>query len=620
MEKSGEESSPADKAQQALALLQGLDIFASISPKILVRLLGAMEESSSEAKVDLFTPTTSATDLFLIASGQVQLLGPDRTILLGPGALFGEEAGIGLSRYLSTAKTQTPVTLWKIPKTLLSEQSKSLSEQLTLTLAKHLSSAETESCSVPKTKTALPQMSWREILGWIVVILAPMLCYPLGLRLGLRMEAVIFAAIMAMVIMMWVFTLVDEFIPPILALIAVLVMKLAPTEIALAGFASSGLMTLIGVFALSASLGASGLSYRVILWLLYRLPDRPLYHQSVLLGAGYALSPITPSGNSRLSLSLPLFREMLTNLRLPKGHPAATSLFAACFSGAMLFSPMLSTSKSSNITAITLLPDQVQEAFMGLYWLIAAGGAAIFLTLSHYLTDRWCFPHKKLQPLPKERMALQLALLGPLTRSEKISLLGFFFFLIGAGTVSWHHIAPAWIAGIVLIGLLLTGELSKFEFRRSLDWPMIFFLLGMDSITRVMSYLGLSNALAASVSPWFGFVDGNIYLFILVALACTLIVRLALPVTAGMLVSFFILLPVAQAQGIHPWICVFLTAMFSDIWFLPYQSSVYLQALSQGITQNIREPDFFRYNHVLNFARVLAAYASIPYWQWLGIL
>jgi hypothetical protein len=109
-------------------------------------------------------------------------------------------------------------------------------------------------------------------------------------------------------------------------------------------------------------------------------------------------------------------------------------------------------------------------------------------------------------------------------------------------------------------------------------------------------------------------------LFILAALATTVVIRLALPVTAGMLVSVVILLPVAESHGIHPWICVFLTAMFSDIWFLPYQSSVYLQVLSQGCGDTYDQRRFLLHNFWMNLARVVVAYASIPWWNWLGLL
>jgi Na+/H+ antiporter NhaD/arsenite permease-like protein len=257
---------------------------------------------------------------------------------------------------------------------------------------------------------------------------------------------------------------------------------------------------------------------------------------------------------------------------------------------------------------------------VGPYWLLAAAPAILIFFVSHYLSYHVLFSAEADRPLDKAKLERQLKDLGHLKKGEILSLAGFLFFLFGAATVSLHHIAPAWIAGIVLLGLLLSGQLSKVDFRRQLDWPMIFFLLGMDSVTQVMNYLGLNKALAETIGPWYSLVQGNIGFYIVAALLTTLVIRLALPVTAGMLVSFFILLPVAEAQGIHPWIAVFLTAMFSDIWFFPYQSSVYLQAESQGTTEFIQEKDFFRYNGLINLSRVVAAYASIPYWKWLGIL
>jgi divalent anion:Na+ symporter, DASS family len=142
----------------------------------------------------------------------------------------------------------------------------------------------------------------------------------------------------------------------------------------------------------------------------------------------------------------------------------------------------------------------------------------------------------------------------------------------------------------------------------------------MDGITRILDHLGLDTVLAKVMTGWFGFVGGRIDLFILAALGTTLLVRLALPITSGMLVSAIILMPVAEAQGIHPWICIFMTAMFSDIWFRPYQSSQYTQVLSQGLGPQYDIPGFMRYNQIMNFSRVVVAFLSIPYWKWLGLL
>jgi di/tricarboxylate transporter len=460
----------------------------------------------------------------------------------------------------------------------------------------------------------------REWIGWSLALVLPLLLYPLMLWIGTPIPGAFFTAVLGAMVVLWVFSLVDEFIPPLFATVAILFVGLAPPSIALAGFASSSLLTLVGVFALSAVINATGLGQRLMFWLLLRLPDRPFWHQTVLLVGGCLMSPIMPSGNSRLAIMLPMFRNMADGCRLAPGGRAITGLMAASFAGSMLFSPMMSTSKSSNIAAIALLPQQVQTEFLGIFWLVAAGVAALGLTVLHIVALRLVFGNGRQDPLPRQDLEEQLARRGPMGPDEWVAAACFAFFLVGATTVSWHHVQPAWLAGFVVVGLLVTGVLGKPGFRGQIDWPMIFFLLGLDSVTRVMKHVGLDAEMARSMGDLYGFIDGRFPMFILASLLTTLVIRSVLPLTAGMIVSTIVLLPVAAAEGIHPWLCVFLTALFSDIWFFRYQSSVYLQAVSSGAIARIDEPAFLRYNHLMNLARVLVAYASIPWWHWLGLL
>lgn len=59
----------------------------------------------------------------------------------------------------------------------------------------------------------------------------------------------------------------------------------------------------------------------------------------------------------------------------------STALTASTFSGATLFSAMLPSGKSSNITTLTMLPAQLQTQFQGMFWLVAAAVAAVSLLL-----------------------------------------------------------------------------------------------------------------------------------------------------------------------------------------------------------------------------------------------
>lgn len=454
-----------------------------------------------------------------------------------------------------------------------------------------------------------------------MVVVVPPLVYAAAQAGGLSVPAALFASFLAATVLLWVFRLVDEFVPALVALVAALMVGLAPPEVALAGFSSPSLLLLLGVYALAAVISSSGLSYRLMLRLLLRLPDRPFWHQFTLLASGYVLSPLMPSANARLSLLTPVYRDMVTGLKLTPRGPAITALLAAMFGGALLFSPMMATSKSSNIAALGLLPPQVQAEFSGFFWLVAAAVAALGLTLAHFGVVRQLFGAGDEEPLPRDHIRRQLADMGRLRPAEWIAAGGFLFFLLGSATVSLHHIKPAYLAGCVLLGLLLTGMLLRRDFQRQIDWPMIVFLLGIDSLMRIMNYLGLTDKLARASGHVFDFVGGSTGLFILGALVTTLTLRLALPVTAGMLTAVAILLPVAAAQGVHPWICVFCAAVFSDISFFRHQgTNGIIQIAATGLFADTDERGFLRYNMFMNVARVAVVYASIPWWQWLGLV
>ena len=589
----------------------------------LARLVGAMERVQCAPGEVLCAAGQAAEHLYLIESGATVLTTPSGRQAPLHALHCGEEAAAGLANYACTVTATSQVTAWRLPRATLADVVQlhpTLATEALLSLASTLG-GEAVGGGIGKGASGVKwsPLTGREIGGWIAAIVLPAGIYFGCVSGGFTTQSALFAAILGMVVVMWLFAIVDEFIPPIIAIVATLFVGLAPPTVALGGFASPSLMTMIGVFALASTIASSGLSYRVMLWVLARLPDRPFWQQTSILLGGMALSPIVPSGNSRLSILLPLYRDMADGLRLPPRSTALTALMAATLSGALLFSPMMATSKPSSIATLNLLSVQAQHEFSGLFWLVAAGVAMVGLVGFHFLFMRWLLPAENPNPLPKERIREQLQLLGPLGFAEWLALGSFVAFLAGTATVSLHHVQPSWIAGCVLVTLLVCGSLGKMDFRKQLDWPMVFFLLGIDGLVRIMSYLKVDALIAKVVSGHLGFIDGRIELFVLAALVITVALRIGLPIAASALISAVILIPVAEANHINPWICIFLAALFSDIWFFPYQSSVWMQAASKGQTEVIDRVQFTRYNQCMNAARVAVAFLSIPYWKWLEL-
>lgn len=595
-------------------------LFGDLSTDQLAKLAGSGELCSYKPGEILFKIGDEALDCYVVISGEVKLLDGNNNDRHFKQRSFGEEA-FSLDFYISTAVAVSDVTVLRIDKQSLSDlkvQVPMIAANSSLALVSRHSDV---SISVKKKnqKSSVPLLSSKEKVGWLLSTLLPLLFYFLAQANGFSSYASIFIAIISAVILMWSFSIVDEFIPPVVAVVACVLTGLAPTNIALSGFATPALLTLLGVYALAGTVTQSGLSYRIVLILLKKLPKTAFSNQIVLLLSGYLLSFVTPSGNNRISLLLPVYKDMVSGLKLGKHSLQGTGLLAATFGGAMLFSPMLAVSKSANITAVSLLPDSIQQQFLGFYWLYCAIFCLIGITAVHIFSIRKLFPATDAKLIDATILNGQLECLGPMKIGEKLAAYIFVLYIIFCTTYSIHQIDLSALSGILLISLLLFGIYSKVDFKNLTDWPMIFFLLGVDSLMNIMSYLGLDRSLASSVQYLYQFINGSLWLFILAACATTLIIRLALPLGAGMLTSFAILLPVALNQHIHPWICLFVCAVFSDIWFFPYQSSVYLQAKSSVPQHMYSERGFLKYNMALNVGRLLVIFASIPWWIYLGL-
>lgn len=599
---------------------QNHSILKLVSPIALSHVLSSIDEVTF-AKDDFLTQENEPADaLYLILQGEVCRIN-DGAVLSAENNfdLVGAETA-HLPQYLHSARAITEVIALRIPHSTLTRLCAATPalgpSLLQCALGRDVSSHQS---TVSETTNKSP-VSTKLLMGWALAILFPPACFVISSHWNLTTQASLFVAIFSAVVIMWIFSLVDDYVPPLLALVYMSFVGLAPTSVIMSSFSSPSMMTLLGVFALAAMITGSGLSNRVLLWMLLRLPPRSIWYQTAMLLYGLVLSLGTPSGNNRMSLMLPAYQSIDQTLRLVPKASAATALFAATYSGAMLFSSSLATSKSATISVFGLLPHHLQDLYGGLFWVAAASGVSILLVLTHYLAARLLFSNDETGELSQNILLERLRLLGPMSPAETATALGFLAFLVGSMTTGIHHVNPAAIAGTVLIVLLVTGAMKKADLQKNIDWPMLIFLTATDCIIRTMEYLGLSTQLGAFLQGYLGFIQGQTIPFIFLALFVVLGLRLLFPIPAGMLLSASILVPVAQAEGINLWLCVFVIAVFSDIWFFPYQNSIFLIAVNDGILSKIDYRRFMQHNMVMNIMRVLAVLASLPLWYWMGLV
>jgi DASS family divalent anion:Na+ symporter len=603
-------------------------MFGKASRLGLARLLPYTSERRIGAGQHLYHNGAPATDVLFVLDGQVKLITKTGQELQPDSRRLGEEAGTDFNHYLTDAIAVTDVHVLVIPRdsvaALFSSVPKLRAEfyfALMQTLAgDHLHAAKpaTEGSESPKDSTT-PE-SIVTVLGWMITLLAPAAVLMLSDSWGLHKNAIYFLAIFSSTITMWVFSLVDDFIPGIFAILATLAMQLVPMTVVLSGLASDGFMLAMSVLGLGAVIVASGLSYRILLLLLLKLPNSAFWQNTALMSVGFLLTPLIPSINGRVALVTPFLSDMLEILHQKAKGLAANKLAISAFAGVSLLSGIFVSSKSVNFVIFGLLPDQIQDQFQWVGWFMAAAVTGLVLLVFYVLLMAAMFRGGEPAALSKDQLRTQLSLIGKMKQREWSAVIGVAIFMLGVLTISLHKIASPWLGMAILFGVLLFGALDKNEFREKIDWPFLIYLGGIVGITSAINYLGLGKVIADSV-PWLGeYMHTNFSLFVLLLCGVVFIVRLAVPISATIVILATVLMPVAVHYGVNPWVVGFIILIVGEMWFFPYQCSYYLQyrQLTKGGVFN--ESVFLKFNALCNVTKVIAIYASMPYWKGMGLL
>lgn len=600
-------------------------VLAKCNYSILSRLLPYIEERCYAAGESLYRVGEPADGLFLLTSGEARLRSPDgETHALGCKRL-GEESATDAGSYLTDALAVTALTALYIPRAslmpLLAAQPKTtLKTEFMLALMSNMTGNRLQA-RILETDVPKASGSASQLIGWCIAIILPLTVLLLGSKLNLDRNASMFLAIFSATVTMWVFSLVDDYVPGLFAVMAILIAGLVPTTVVLSGFASDGFLMAMSILGLSTVIVASGLGYRTMLMLLYCLPNSRFWHNFGLAMTGFFLTPLIPSITGRVSLVTPFYVDMVQNLRFEHQKAAATQLVVSAFTGVSLFSAMFISSKTVNFAVFSLLPVQAQDQFQGFKWLSASGVAALVLLVAYMASAAWLFRSAEKPQLSKDRVALQLELMGYMKQREWAALLGIAVFIIGMMTASLHRISPPWLGLAILYGLLLFGSLSKKELKEKIDWPFLLYLSGLTGIVSAFNYLGFDHSLAAALPGLGAYMRDSFGLFVLLLFCMIFVIRLAVPISATIVILVTLLMPLAEVNGINPWVVGFVILVLGETWFLPYQCSYYLQLQAVNRANPLyREKSFLLYNGLMNFARLAAIYASIPYWKAIGLL
>ena len=460
-----------------------------------------------------------------------------------------------------------------------------------------------------------------EALAWLLAICAPVAVFAYLIGQGTDRHSALFSAIAASTLLLWAFSLLADFIPALMALLAILLFGLAPEEVVLSGFSSSGFLLAFSILGLGVVVVESGLVRRYTLWILAHLPANTLTHQLAVFLTGFLFTPTVPSIVGRAAVVGPIVEQIAAGWDQDTRRRASTMLYTTGLDSIHYLAPWFLSAAPANLMIYALLPPQEQQAFHFLFWAYAASVTCGVLLLSYFLVSAVFFRHAYVRvAVPKARLRQELAALGPMTATERTALFGVLLLGTGIVTTSLHHIAIHHVAFAVLCLLLYLGTLSRHDFIGKIDWAFLSLLASLIGILATMTHLHIDDVIMHRLSWLGGYMRQDFPLFVLMLSATLLMVRLLIPLNQAIVIFAAALLPIASHSGIAPWVVGFVILVIAETAFFPHQSP-YIFFFDKVTGKVVYHRGQVRLFHGLLIAfKLIALYVSIPFWLRIGVL
>ena len=163
------------------------------------------------------------------------------------------------------------------------------------------------------SRAARREIGWGQVIGWLLAVAVPALVlWSLWDSETLSQQALFMLGIISIIVVMWVFQLTSDFVPGLFAVLGAILLGLSPPSVALSGFASDSFFMALSILGLAAVIRFSGLSLRMLLWLLRIGPAHKLWYNFSLFITGTIITPIVPTANGRIAILAPFMNDLLS--------------------------------------------------------------------------------------------------------------------------------------------------------------------------------------------------------------------------------------------------------------------------------------------------------------------
>ena len=334
----------------------------------------------------------------------------------------------------------------------------------------------------------------REWVAWarqLVTVLVPLAIWfaPLGLPMLTQRGL----AITAFMVVGWITEAADYAIVGLIGCFLFWALNVVRIDVAFSGFADSTSWFIFAALLLGTLSTKTGLAARLANGVMRRVGTS---YAGLLLGlviTSFLLTPVVPSGISRIAIMGTLTIGLIEAIGLPRGSNAARGMFLVTTYAAALFDKFM-VAGAASIMARGLMERTGGVTVSWSEWFAAYAPCSILVVLACWQLALWLFPAEQ-AVLARSRAYLdeQARSFQPMTGPEKRAA-----FLLLAAVLLWvtdflHGINPAVVGmGVVLVALLpRVGVLSVEDLRRVNLLPFIFVAAAVSMANVLVATKGL---------------------------------------------------------------------------------------------------------------------------------
>ncbi|MCU0484831.1 MAG: SLC13 family permease [Anaerolineales bacterium] len=415
----------------------------------------------------------------------------------------------------------------------------------------------------------------------------------------------------------WIFNIIPPAYATLMMLLGYLLLGLASPEVVFRIWTLPLMWLIIGSFLIAAAVTKSGLAQRVAYFFMIRYATsyRSLIALTYVLG--FVLGFLIPHPFPRALLLMSLMRAIIQKANMNPADSASVGL--SVFVSTTVTSTILLTGDSTLNLATVGFSGLAVGWLEWAKYMAVPGILASFLMMGLHLV---IFRQTGSVQIDRAALKLEQEKLGAISQREIVTGLWVLAALLLWTTDFIHHIDPAWVSLLAVIGLSLpkVGDvLDAKDISSGINWPILFFVAGALAIGSVGMATGMSNWLATTLMP--AAPPQNPYTFAALIGGATMAIHMVLgSALACMSIAAPPMVHYAVLAGWNPLFPALLVYTAVSIHYLfPFQHVTIL--LGQGETGGYSTRQVLKYGLPLTLVALVVMFlVEVTWWLAIGMI